>query len=146
MALPTDLHGLMAMRAVLWPDSDSWEHEIELKSVLRDGFLGISPQAIFVVEIDGCLAGFLEVSLRSRADGCDPGHPVAYVEGWYVDPKFRRKGVGRELLAAAEGWGRNQGCREIASDTWIDNEVSQGVHRKLGFEVVDRCVNYRKSL
>jgi hypothetical protein len=32
------------------------------------------------------------------------------------------------------------------SDTWIDNEVSQRVQETLGYEVVDRCVRYRKTL
>jgi aminoglycoside 6'-N-acetyltransferase I len=34
----------------------------------------------------------------------------------------------------------------MASDTWMDNEESQRVHTALGFEVVDRCVNYKKVL
>jgi aminoglycoside 6'-N-acetyltransferase I len=34
----------------------------------------------------------------------------------------------------------------MASDTWIDNAESQRAHQALGFEVVDRCVNYRKRL
>jgi aminoglycoside 6'-N-acetyltransferase I len=34
----------------------------------------------------------------------------------------------------------------MASDTWIDNELSQSCHEALGFEVVDRCVHYRKGL
>ena len=46
----------------------------------------------------------------------------------------------------AEAWAREQGCAELASDTWIDNEESQRAHAALGFEVVDRCVNYRKKL
>lgn len=33
-----------------------------------------------------------------------------------------------------------------ASDTWIDNELSQICHEALGFEVVDRCVHYCKTL
>src|SRR5688572_4077484 len=47
---------------------------------------------------------------------------------------------------AAEEWARGQGCTELASDTWIDNEVSQRAHAALGFELVDRCVNYRKLI
>jgi aminoglycoside 6'-N-acetyltransferase I len=34
----------------------------------------------------------------------------------------------------------------MASDTWIDREESQRAHEALGFEVVDRCVNYFKRL
>jgi aminoglycoside 6'-N-acetyltransferase I len=84
--------------------------------------------------------------LRSHADGCNPSRPVGYVEGWFVAENHRHNGIGRKLLTAAEDWARSQGCVEIASDTWIDNEVSQRVHEALGYEVVDRCVHYRKTL
>jgi DNA-binding MarR family transcriptional regulator len=40
----------------------------------------------------------------------------------------------------------SQGCTELASDTWIDNEPSQRAHLALGFEVVNRCINFRKTL
>jgi aminoglycoside 6'-N-acetyltransferase I len=34
----------------------------------------------------------------------------------------------------------------MASDPWLDNVASQTAHEALGFEVVDRCVHYRKVL
>jgi aminoglycoside 6'-N-acetyltransferase I len=49
-------------------------------------------------------------------------------------------------MVAAEAWSREKGARELASDTWLDNDGSQGAHEALGFEVVDRCVHYRKSI
>jgi aminoglycoside 6'-N-acetyltransferase I len=48
--------------------------------------------------------------------------------------------------AAVEEWARSHGCVEMASDTWIENELSQSCHEALGFAVVDRCVHYRKGL
>jgi len=103
--------------------------------------------AILVAEDDdGSPAGFIEVGMRSHADGCDTARPVGFVEGWYVREVFRNRGFGGRLLRAAEEWARTQGCREIASDTWIDNEASERVHEALGFEVVDRCVHFRKAL
>jgi aminoglycoside 6'-N-acetyltransferase I len=105
------------------------------------------PLINFVAEAsDGTLTGFAEIDLRSHADGCDPARPVGYLEGWYVAAAYRRLGIGRRLLSSAEEWARSQGCVEMASDTWIDNEVSQSCHEALGFEVVDRCVHYRKRL
>ncbi len=104
------------------------------------------PLVVFVAEIEGNVVGFVEVGLRSHADGCDPLRPVGFVEGWYVEPGHRRCGVGRALLRAGEEWARSQGCKEIASDTWADNEPSQRAHEALGFEVVDRCVHYRRAL
>ena len=76
----------------------------------------------------------------------DPKHPVGFVEGWFVSEGHREKGIGALLLAAAEDWARRHGCVEMASDTWIDRTLSQRVHEALGFEVVDRCVHYRKAL
>ena len=57
-----------------------------------------------------------------------------------------RQGVAAELLRAAEEWAREHGCTEMASDTWIDSDVSQRVHEAMKFEVVARCVHYRKEL
>jgi len=34
----------------------------------------------------------------------------------------------------------------MASDALIDNDGSQRAHGALGFEVVDRCVHFRKQL
>ncbi|MBK9168871.1 MAG: GNAT family N-acetyltransferase [Bryobacterales bacterium] len=105
------------------------------------------PWVIILAEAPGGgFAGFIEVNLRSHADGCDPSRPVGYIEGWYVAPEFRRRGVGARLVAEAENWAREQGCREMASDTWADNLDAQRAHEALGYAVVDRCVLYRKSL
>ena len=105
------------------------------------------PLANFVAETaDGRLFGFAEVDVRSHADGCNPTRPVGYLEGWYVAEEGRHRGIGRRLLSAAEDWARSNGCIEMASDTWIENELSQTCHEALGFEVVDRCVHYRKAL
>jgi aminoglycoside 6'-N-acetyltransferase I len=49
-------------------------------------------------------------------------------------------------MRSAEAWARKQGCLEMASDTWIDDESSISTHQALGFEVVDRCVHFRKAL
>ena len=93
-----------------------------------------------------CHALWPDSSAAEHAEGCDASQPVGYLEGWYVDPAYRRQGVGAQLLAEAEAWARTQGCREMASDTWPENLISQRVHQALGFEETGRSVNYRKHL
>ena len=142
-----DRDQLVRMREALWPKTPAEEHARELTDILDGKPVTTLPLIILVAEArDRGLAGFLEVDLRSHADGCNPSRPVGYVEGWYVAENQRHKGIGRRLLAAAEDWARSQGCAEMASDTWVDNGVSQRVHEALGYEVVDRCVHYRKTL
>ena len=146
-AQPADHDQLLRFRQALWPKSSVEEHARELTLILQGKAPVTMPLIILVAEASNrILAGFLEVDLRSHADGCNPARPVGYIEGWYVAENDRHRGIGKKLVAAAEDWARSQGCVEIASDTWIDNEVSQRVHEALGYEVVDRCVHYRKTL
>jgi aminoglycoside 6'-N-acetyltransferase I len=93
----------------------------------------------------GALCGFAEVAERPYADGCATS-PVAYPEGWYVDPDWRRATVGAQLVRAAESWARTRGYRELASDTPLDNLISQHAHERLGFIETERLVLYRKTL
>jgi|SRR5579863_1161519 len=139
LAQAPDRKQLAKMRASLWPDASCEDHLKEPGGTL--------PAAIFVAHDQaGELIGFLEVGLRSHADGCDAAQPVGFVEGWFVQEGSRTRGVGRALMRAAEQWARSQGCIEMASDTLIDNPLGQLAHEALGFEVVDRCVHYRKNL
>lgn len=141
-----DLSTITAMCVALWPEGSPDEHEGEARAKLEGKPQGTLPLTLLVAEDAGQVIGFIEVGLRSHADGCDPAKPVGFIEGWYVDPLHRGKGVGGALMRAAEDWSRAQGCHEVASDTWADNQPSIDAHRALGFEIVDTCVNFRKSL
>jgi aminoglycoside 6'-N-acetyltransferase I len=148
-AQASDLDQLARMFHALWPKSSAEEHAQELRLLLggKAALVLTMPLTIFVAEGDGgILVGFLEVDLRSHADGCNPSQPVGYIEGWYVAEDYRYRGVGRKLVDKAEDWARSHRCVEMASDALIDNELSQRAHEALGYEVVDRCVHYRKRL
>ena len=71
---------------------------------------------------------------------------MAYLEGWFVVPEARGRGVGRALIAAAEDWGRAHSCREFASDTELDNDVSAAAHHAVGFVEVGLVRCFRKEL
>jgi aminoglycoside 6'-N-acetyltransferase I len=142
-----DIKELASMCHSLWPQSTVDEHALELAPLLSGNPKGTLPATVFLAEtVDGLAAGFIEVSARSHADGCDPSQAVAFIEGWYVKPEFRQRKIAARLLTAAEQWARDLGYKEMASDTWLDNIESQQVHTALGFELVDRCVHYRKIL
>ena len=144
---PSDAAELAQLYFALWPDSSVEAHRRELDALLEGKPPSNLPLINLVVEIsDGHLIGFLQTGLRSHADGCDHSRPVGFIEGWYVAPEYRRQGIGRRLMAAAEDWARSVGCLEMASDTQIDNHVSQIAHQVLGYDVVDRCVHFRKQL
>jgi aminoglycoside 6'-N-acetyltransferase I len=147
VARVADREELARLRALLWPESSAEEHAKELLGILENKTFGTMPLVELVAqESSGGLVGFVEVGLRSHADGCDPAHAVGYVEGWYVGESYRKQGIGRKLLVAAEDWAREQGCVEMASDALLGNDGSQRAHEALGYAEVDRCVRYRKTL
>ena len=117
LAQLSDRDQLVRMREALWPETPAQEHARELTNILEGKPVVTMPLIILVAEAsDRILAGFLEIDLRSHADGCNPSRPVGYVEGWYVAENHRHRGIGRKLLSVAEDWARGQGCVEIASD------------------------------
>ncbi len=132
----------LRMRIALWPDSDS-DHEADIKRFFAER---LERKRTFVAEDDdGRLIGFLELDQRSYAPGCESS-PVPFIEGWYVDAKARRTGVGRALIGAAEDWSRAAGFTEIASDVEIDNLGGIAAHGALGYEETDRVVSFRRAL
>jgi GNAT superfamily N-acetyltransferase len=138
------------MRALLWPDCPGEQHAKEITPFLGTESAGWSAPfrvvaAFMAVRPAGGLCGFLEASIRPYAEDCE-SWPVGYVEGLFVDPDMRHHGIGRRLMAAAEQWAAAHGCREMASDAQIENEVSLKAHKALGFEESSRAVHLRKWL
>ena len=143
-AKQSDAAAWLQLRHALWPEGSQTDHREAI-----DRFLGgdaREPLAVLLAEDGtGCSIGLAELSIRGDAEGCHSDR-VAYLEGWFVVPKARGHGVGRALVAAAEEWGRSQGCCEFASDSQRDNEVSAAAHRALGFIEVGLIRCFRKDL
>lgn len=118
-------------------------HVAEVRAFLDGTFR--HPWAALVAAEGGRLVGLAELSIRPSAEGCTTSD-VAYLEGWYVRPAARGRGVGRALLGAAEAWGRARGCAEFASDTLLENEDSRQAHLACGFQEVGRTISFRKVL
>jgi aminoglycoside 6'-N-acetyltransferase I len=138
---PADLPAWRRLRDAMSPYPTDEESEKYAAAV----FSHPNQLLIFVSESSTALNGFIEVSLRPYAEGCSSS-PVGYIERWYVAPEFRRAGVGRQLIEAAEHWARSRNCREIASDTELTNVISADAHIRLGYAVVRRMLCFRKDL
>jgi len=94
----------------------------------------------------GDALGLAEAELRTDYVNGTTSRPVVFLEGIYVLPQARRQGIATSLVAAVANWGRECGCRELASDALLDNPISHVVHRHLGFEETERVVFFRKRL
>jgi aminoglycoside 6'-N-acetyltransferase I len=131
------------MREALWPD-DGQSHAREIDEFFA-GRLHMPLAVLLALNEGGTVLGFAELSIRPYAEDCVTDR-VAYLEGWYVVPEARRRGIGRALVSAAEEWARGQGCTEFGSDALLDNDVSAAAHHALGFEETVQIRCFRKPL
>ncbi|AOJ07742.1 tobramycin N-acetyltransferase AAC(6')-III [Burkholderia mayonis] len=142
-AAASDALAWRQLRRALWPHADDAEHARDVAQQLDAPYR----HACFIAWTpDGAPLGFAEVAVRrDYVNGCDTS-PVLFLEGIFVDPAARRRGVARALCSAAAVWGATCGCAEFASDAPLGNAASHALHRALGFDETERVVFFRKTL
>lgn len=129
-----DAAGLVALASVVAAEPEGWliadggwrsvsEERRYLRAVRRSDHA-----AVLVAERDGELAGRLSISR-------DP-HPasrhVADV-GLLVGKPWRRQGIGRGLMVAAEEWARAHRIRKIELHVFPHNVAGIGLYDSLGY-------------
>lgn len=131
----------LALRRALYPRLDEATHHREMEAMLGSG----DRAGFLVCDETGRAVGLLELSVRAAVDGCLTS-PVGYIEGIYLVPAWRGRGIGAELVRFAEDWARQRGCAEIAADTELSNLAAQRFCERQGFVETYRIVEYRKPL
>jgi aminoglycoside 6'-N-acetyltransferase I len=142
--VPSDAAAWLRMRLALWPEESEATQRAEVEQFFDSGTRS-GQAALLAEDSTGQAVGFAELSIRSYAEGCLTGR-VAYLEGWYVEPEERKRGVGRALVEAGAEWGRARGCTEFASDALAENAVSAAAHRAIGFTEVCVVRCFRRDL
>ena len=138
-----DFNEWLRMGLNLWPHYKNKKEELErefsdiLKSFKKTAFLGKDA---------GKSIAFINLSIRSDYVQGSKSNPVAYIEGIYVDPKYRRQGLAKELIKIAEQWALKNGCEELGSDAELENVNSQKFHKNLGFKEANKTVNFIKTI
>ncbi len=134
----------LKMRQALWPEESEGEHANLIGRFFQGGVRD-PLQVLLAIGEDEEVVGFAELSIRSYAEGCETDR-VAFLEGWYVVPWRRRRGVGAALIERAVDWAQSQGCLEFASDAELDNALGAAAHVALGFVETAQLRCFRKAL
>ena len=122
------------MCVALWPD-------LTVDSVLKMNHEGLFKNE-FLYFAENEAVAFLSLSLRSDYVEGSNSSPVGYIEGLYVKPEFRRKGIAEKMVSHAKEWSKEYGCSELASDVELDNKISQAFHVGVGFIEANKLVCY----
>ncbi len=125
----------------LWSHHDRDSLQTEARKILAS-----KKETSFLLSIDEKFLGFVNVSIRTDYVHGSTHSPVGYIEGIYIKPKLRHRGLAKKLVEHATLWFLANGCKEICSDAEIDNVVSQGWHEAMGFAQSKRLVHYIKRI
>ena len=67
--------------------------------------------------------------------------PYAELTELYVEPEFRRRGVGRALIAYAERLAHARGAGDLIIMTGLDNAPAQALYRAMGYDTYAVAMN-----
>jgi GNAT superfamily N-acetyltransferase len=96
----------------------------------------------FVLKMrDGSYAGSLWLGTSADQFTCEI---TGYILGIFVEPEFRRKGIGSALLRYAEDWCRERGFLSLTLNVGWQNESARSFYESHGYNV--RSEVRRKNL
>jgi ribosomal protein S18 acetylase RimI-like enzyme len=99
-------------------------------------------ESALVAELDGQVGGFACV----RVVPCVLyAEPYAELTELYVDPAFRRRGLGRALIARAEQLARTRGASDLLIMTGVGNAAAQALYRAAGYDTYAVALNRKVS-
>lgn len=136
------INDLTQLALLLWNDNNLEELKDEMLQLLGS----VNDKVYLFLSEHNHYVGFIHISLRTDYVEASNSSPVAYVEGIYVLPEYRRQGISKKLMFAGENWGKSSGCTQIASDIEQGNESSYDFHLSVGFKESNRIITFIKDI
>ncbi len=99
-------------------------------------------QTLLVAELDEKrMVGLIRTTLSDT-----PPRPVlaparrAKIEELVILPRFRRRGIGRQLLTAAASWAKAAGASQLILTVWTNNRAAEGFYCSLGYRPISQAL------
>jgi ribosomal protein S18 acetylase RimI-like enzyme len=93
--------------------------QMEIRELAKPEGCGV---VLLAVSESGAPCGFAEISIGPAPVNGSAVTSVAAMTGWYVEPAFRGRGIGRRLLDSAQAWAKSRGLGELAGPPSTDAE------------------------
>ena len=107
-----------------------------------DGMQHSNEHAVFVAQVGSDLAGWLAVFVYRVVEA----DARAEISGLVVDEHYRSQRFGMHLLARAERWARERGCREIGLRSNVIRDRAHAFYERHGYRHVKTQKSFRKDL
>ncbi len=120
--------------AEAFPQQDSWAHLVDTVDRHFDPqqapfwWIETTPEADRACLEIGCV-------WACKGIGQVTGEPIAYILALWVDPAWRRRGLGTALVRAVERWADESGFAAVELQVFGQNAAARALYERLGFQV-----------
>jgi GNAT superfamily N-acetyltransferase len=129
------------------PEAEGLAQWLEAESLNGDG----EDSLMRVAEHDGHAVGFVTAAIERPAEDAarqfvrDVGRVRLVVQALVVQAAYRRRGIGAQLMLAAEEWGRGRGADIALLDAYVRSDLSVPFYEgRMGYS--RRALRFRKTL
>jgi ribosomal protein S18 acetylase RimI-like enzyme len=130
---PRDVEAIVRLEQTAFRDRRFAGHLLSRASFRR--FLVSRSAALIIADLAGQLAGYALVLYRS-------GSRVARIYSIGVDPAFRRRGLARTLLTAAERHAAARHCQTMRLEVRADDPAAIALYKTSGYQMFGRHAGY----
>ncbi|CAB4665127.1 unannotated protein [freshwater metagenome] len=123
-----DLGAVQAMERAVYPD-DAWslaQFKEELAGAPRNRFYIVACEEQEIV-------GYAGIAITQD---------VADIHTLTVDPKYRRRGIGNELLRKIEDWAIDRGALSLMLEMRVGNSQAQPLYEAAGYQSISERKHY----
>ena len=92
---------------------------------------------IYVAEVDGEVRGFVTAEQWAPPPVFDD-RPGVFIDEIYVDPDYRRAGIGTRLVDAVKDWAEELGVHQVRAGIVARNEAGAAFWRSIGADAVSQ--------
>lgn len=125
---PDDRHAVLALLKETF--QHTWQPQLSAAAIeayrrVAERYVDAQGAHFLIAECEGRIAGFVH-------------HEAGFVQALHVTRRYRRRGIARRLMAAAEAQMRAQGLALASLETDTFNAESQALYLALGYREVAR--------
>ncbi len=145
-AVPEDLAAVQRLNAALFIFEDelgssdhsrklNWPYATDGAAYFTKCLAGQDGNIAFVAEAQGTVVGYLAACVYERS--WMSLNPIAELSNMFVEPDFRRQGVGGQLMDAFKTWAHQQQARRLKVGAATGNQSALAFYRRHGFHEME---------
>jgi ribosomal protein S18 acetylase RimI-like enzyme len=131
----SDVSALLELMREFYADQEMKFSETEAEAGLRDLMTKPNLGRVFLLRVQGAVAGYCALTFCFSLEFHGR---FALLDELYLRERFRRRGLGREVIAQAEMACKQEGIEALRLEVWTGNVMARRLYESSGFQTEDR--------